>query len=944
VSNDDHRDGGGSRQIDRRFEAVVLVTDSTEDSTEWLRTSATVLDALRGQGFAVAVITPSPLAELAALLLTETADTAPLLLAGGGGAERAIAEEDGLRELPRVRAQGDPTVLERVGRGVADRLAVLGFTTQSDPIDPAGFVTMNLDGFEATADEGAQPSELLALAVDAAHDAGLADPHATLAGTRLTIGTSEERGAVRWALDELWNRGYAPADILVVDSAIDVPDRLADQLRRRGGRELPGAQPVPGWSLVIDGFDPERERARSALLALADGRLGTSGAPLGEHANIHPYVLAMGVYDGSGPETHLLTAPVILRLPYRLDPDVELRRALDLRTGVLHERLVVTRKNAIGTKTLVGSLDSVRFSSLARPGTVVVRASCPDERPRPLLFPPADDDPLDEGTDATARWMRVSATDGGVAAASIEVETPRDGGRVVDRVAVYELGPDSLPEPVEAVEGAQACRRLGFDRLLAEHRRSWAGRWQDADITIEGDDELQLATRFNLFHLMASVPDDGEAAVGARGLTGPGYRGHVFWDADTFVLPFLAATHPPAARAMLEYRIRRLPAALDAARALQRAGARFPWESARSGRDVTPLSAPDRSGRVVPIRTGLLEEHIVAQVPWAACCYTDWTGDDDFAYGAGLRLVVESARYWASRIRVARDGTAHIYGVIGPDEYHEPVDDNAFTNVAARWNLRRAADAVEETSDAGDVTEEEAQHWRRLADELVDGYDADTGIYEQFAGFRGLEPLIIEEVAPRRPIAADLLLGAERVHGAQVIKQADVLMLHHLFPAEVAPDSLEPNLRHYEPRTAHGSSLSPAIHASLFARVRDFDPALAALRMAARIDLDDLTGTTGGGLHLATMGGVWQAFAYGFFGLRPHEGRLIVDPRLPPQWAALEIRVRFRGSRMTIRSERGRLTVHAAPAIGVLIDSSPFRATPGGLEFERRGPNWRLIR
>jgi trehalose/maltose hydrolase-like predicted phosphorylase len=151
----------------------------------------------------------------------------------------------------------------------------------------------------------------------------------------------------------------------------------------------------------------------------------------------------------------------------------------------------------------------------------------------------------------------------------------------------------------------------------------------------------------------------------------------VFWDADTFVLPFLAATHPTAARAMLEYRLRRLPAALDAARAVGREGARFPWESARSGRDVTPTSAQDRTGRTVAIRTGQLEDHIVAEIPWAAACYVDWSGDDEFARGPGTRLLVETVRYWASRISLEHDGSAHICGVIGPDEYHEDVDDNA---------------------------------------------------------------------------------------------------------------------------------------------------------------------------------------------------------------------------------------------------------------------------
>jgi trehalose/maltose hydrolase-like predicted phosphorylase len=245
--------------------------------------------------------------------------------------------------------------------------------------------------------------------------------------------------------------------------------------------------------------------------------------------------------------------------------------------------------------------------------------------------------------------------------------------------------------------------------------------------------------------------------------------------------------------------------------------------------------------------------------------------------------------------------------VIGPDEYHGPVDDNAFTNVMARWNLLRAAEL--------DGTEGEREEWRRAADALVDGYDHVTGLYEQFAGFLGLEPVIIANVAPRRPIAADLLLGAERVAAAQVLKQADVLMLHHLVPDEVAASSLLVNLDFYEPRTAHGSSLSPAIHASLLARARRYDDALSFLRLAARLDLDDLTGSTAGGVHLATMGGVWQALAFGFAGVRPRGDRLAVDPRLPPAWEALELRLTFRGRPLRLRVEPDRVTLDAAQAV-----------------------------
>ncbi len=328
----------------------------------------------------------------------------------------------------------------------------------------------------------------------------------------------------------------------------------------------------------------------------------------------------------------------------------------------------------------------------------------------------------------------------------------------------------------------------------------------------------------------------------------------------------------------------------------------------------------------------------MAQVPWAACCYVDWTGDDEFARGPCRTVLVETARYWASRIRVEPDGSAHIYGVVGPDEYHEPVDDNAFTNVMARWNLRRAADAVDAADEDGDV--DERRRWRELADALFDGYDADTGIYEQFAGFGRLEPLVIAELAPRRPIAADLLLGAERTRGAQVIKQADALMIHHLLPDEAVAGSLEPNLRYYEPRTAHGSSLSPAIHASLHARARDFDRSLEELRIAVRMDLDDLTGSTAQGLHLATLGGAWQALAFGFMGLRPTAGMLRVDPVLPPAWSAIDMRLRFHGSRVRVRKERARLSISADKPVPVLVDGNAHVTGSRDLEFRRRGPRW----
>lgn len=767
--------------------------------------------------------------------------------------------------------------------------------------------------------------------------------------------TGDEGSAAQWVMGELWLRGIGVRNTLFVDGRApspvaqrdgslvadprDVPIAVADpasvlrdQCERRQRGELPWIDPDPGWDLRRDGFDLNKLRVNASLFALADGCIGTSGAPLASHPGSHRWVIAGGTFIGDGPDTRLLTAPIAAQLPYDMADAPYLRRVLDLRSGALFEEV----------ETSQGPLASVRFAALARPGTVVLRAACPDRCPTgPLLAPSDDDAPLDQGTEANATWIRSAGTPGGVVAAATELRRPQGDGRVVERLAVYRTDPDRLPDASEAVAALSQAAIAGFDVLLAEQRAAWSQRWAEADITIEGDDELQRSLRYALFHLMASAPDVGEAAVGARGLSGLGYRGHVFWDAETFTLPFLAATHPAAARAMLEYRIRRLPVARAAARELARKGARFPWESAHSGRDVTPISARDRTGAVVPIRTGQLEDHIVADVAWAACCYADWTGDEEFGRGPGRQLLTETARYWASRVCREVDG-AHIYGVIGPDEYHEPVDDNAFTNVIARWNLRRAADLVE-SSGAGAEEAVEAARWREIADALIDGYDPDTGIYEQFAGFGELEPLIIAEVAPRRPIAADLLLGPDRVRGAQVLKQADVLMLHHLVPDEVEPGSLEPNLRFYEPRTAHGSSLSPGVHASLFARSRDHGRALDALQIASRMDLDDLTETSAGGLHIATMGSLWQAMVFGFGGVRPSAGRLAIEPRLPPDWSALEIRVRFHGAAIRVRVEHKRLTVWADARASISVEGVPYDMERGELQLAWRGRRWEVI-
>ena len=950
--------------LDHRFEAVVFDWDGTAVPDRGSDAGALrhLVEELCGAGMNLAVVTGTHIGNVDGQLRARPEGHGRLYLCLNRGSEVFLVGAEGPVLVERREATAaEDEALDDAAEATVAALAERGLRAEivsqrlnrrkidliprpewADP--PKARITELLAAVEARLRGAGLDGlrEAVAIAERAALDAGLAAAKVTSDAKHVEIGLTDKADSARWIFAELWRRGIGPAQVLVAgdefgslgglpgsDSFLLPPEAaratavsvgreptglpkevialpggpesfvalLEDQLEHRRRGDLPKLDGDPLWTFTLRGFDPELERVHSSLLTIADGMIGTSGSPVGSHPAARPRVLAAGLYEGKGAESELVQCPVWTRLDGELPEPLWFERRLDLRSGLLRQQLGREPR-----------LESILFSSLARPGTTVLRAL---GEPRLLeteqALVAAEGASVDAGFVNGSSWLRQAGGNGGiVVAAHQQAQDDR-----LERIAAYVPDAKTVPDPEEALARLDAATLEGFDGLLSEHRAQWARRWETADIRIEGDDELQRLVRFALFHLMSSAAESGEAAVGARGLTGPAYRGHVFWDADVFVLPFLAATNPHGARAMLEYRLRRLDTARAEAARLSRGGARFPWESAASGVDVTPSHAHDQAGRVVPIRTGELEEHIVADVAWAASTYVDWSGDSDFAAGPGALLFIETARYWASRIRVDARGRGHIYGVIGPDEYHEPVDDNAFTNIFARWNLRRAAAVAA-------APEEERRHWLQLADALVDGYDADTRLYEQFAGFYRLEPLVVADLA-RRPIAADLLLGHARVAGAQVLKQADVLMLHHLLPEEIAPGSLEPNLAYYEPRTAHGSSLSPAIHAALFARAGRFGAALEALRLACRIDVDDLTGSSAGGVHLATMGGVWQALVYGFAGVRASAAGLTVDPRLPEAWDALEVRLEFRGKPVRIRIEQESVQVDADPAVPIVV-------------------------
>jgi kojibiose phosphorylase len=456
----------------------------------------------------------------------------------------------------------------------------------------------------------------------------------------------------------------------------------------------------------------------------------------------------------------------------------------------------------------------------------------------------------------------------------------------------------------------EEARDTGYATIMREHREVWSKLWEDCDVRIEGDKRAQRAVRFNLYHLLIAAPHTERTSIPAKTLSGFGYRGHVFWDTDTFILPFFALTQPEVARRALLYRYHTLDGAREKARQAGYDGAMFAWESATDGREVTPRWVPDRDGLAIPILCGELEHHISADVAHAVWQYWEASGDDEFMQDFGAEIVLSTAQFWASRVEYNNERERYIIRhVIGPDEYHDDVDNNAFTNALARWNLTagvkvwtwlvecspKRAEALQ--SKLG-LTEERIKGWNEIADCIEFHYDQETGLIEQFDGYSSLEDIDLSSLDPRTRSVYDIL-GPKRTKESQAIKQPDVLMLLFLLPTEFDERTLRTNWEYYESRTDHryGSSLGPSIQAIMGCKVGKVESAYEHFLRAALVDLEDNRGNTQDGIHAASAGGVWQALALGFGGLRITQEGPCAWPCLPKHWKRLQFSVCYRGQR-----------------------------------------------
>ncbi|MFY1675804.1 MULTISPECIES: glycoside hydrolase family 65 protein [unclassified Streptomyces] len=508
----------------------------------------------------------------------------------------------------------------------------------------------------------------------------------------------------------------------------------------------------------------------------------------------------------------------------------------------------------------------------------------------------------------------------------------------------------SRPAMGDQVEAAlAAARHSGWDGLLADQRTYLDEFWGRADVEVEGDEEIQQAVRFALFHVLQAGARAEQRAIPAKGLTGSGYDGHAFWDTEMFVLPVLTFTEPRAVAEALRWRQVTLPAARDRATQLGLRGAAFPWRTIDGSEGSAYWPA------------GTAAFHVGADIAHAVVRYVAATGDRDFERDTGLELLVETARLWRSLGHHDPHGTFHIDGVTGPDEYSAVVDDNLYTNLMARANLLAAADACERHPDEAarlGVDEEESAGWRDAAEAVCIPYNEELGVYEQHWGFTRHQRWDFAATGEDR---YPLLLHFPYfdLYRKQVIKQSDLVLAIYTcgswFDAHCDDDDIARNFAYYEALTVRDSSLSACCQAVVAAQTGHLRLAYDYTAEAALMDLADLEHNTRDGLHIASLAGTWMALVAGFGGTRREGGSLRFSPRLPEKFSRLAFRLRFRdrcvrveiapeeatytlltGDALTIR-HHGR-PVDLLPDVPVPLPVPPAPVRPAPEQPPRRGP------
>ena len=794
------------------------------------------------------------------------------------------------------------------------------------------------------------------------------------------------------------------------DAAQNAETRFSHRVPRAHLHPPKDIFPVDEWNMVAraNRYIPGRITQGETLFAVSNGYLGMRGDHEEGAPNHHPGVFLNGFYETwpivygedaygfakTGQTIVNVTDAKIIKLfvddePFELEnADVrEYERRLDMRAGTLDRKVVwktpAGKRISVVSRRLVSLVhrhlaaisyevtvhnDNAHliFSSEAttRTGTQERgddprRSAGFDGRVLAPVLKHADDlrvvlchetresklrvaCGMDHSIEAEQVYSRYSqcADDLGRVVFSVEAE-PGVPTRLVKYMAYHFSGQDAPEElRARAVRTLRRAQSIGFDGLLEEQREKLDDFWSRSDVEIGGDPAVQQAVRFNLFQLHQATARVEGFGVPAKGLTGQGYEGHYFWDAEIYVLPFVTYTAPRMARNLLRFRYRMLDQARARARELSHTGALYPWRTI-NGEEASAYYA-----------AGTAQYHINADIAYAIRKYYQVTGDLEFLCHGGAEITVETARLWVDlgNFSEALGGDFCINGVTGPDEYTAVVNNNRFTNMMARENLRLAVATVDYlkneypedyqqlVSNTG-LEPFEIDDWQRAADHMYLPVDEKTGIHPQDDSFLEKEVWDLSNTAPEK---FPLLLHYHPLvlYRHQVIKQADVVMAMFLLGRDFSLEDKKRNFDYYDPLTTRDSSLSSCIQSIVASEIGYADKAFDYFLDAALVDLADIGGNVIDGVHIASMGGTWMALVYGFGGMREDDGTLSFHPKLPKRWNHLRFRLTIRGQRLEVRVDHDATTYTLTEGSGLPLrhEGEEFQVSPDApVRFAAKG-------
>jgi maltose phosphorylase len=732
------------------------------------------------------------------------------------------------------------------------------------------------------------------------------------------------------------------------------------------------------WNIIEEGFNPENVPSSESIFSIGNGRMGQranfeenySGKTLqGNYiAGVYyPDKTKVGWWKNGYPEyfAKVLNAANWIGIQVNMNDEAldlaknkvaNFKRVLNMREGHLSRSFTASLNNGCEL-----SVDTCRFLSIVDDnlGAIRYRIKVNNLGGKLTLTPYVDADVVNEDSNYDEKFWEPIAEKAEGTIALVTAKTKKTAFVVTtamhfevwvngkkteptvehatsekyaacnltldvnagDEITLYKFATNisSFNHPVEKLESValaelDKAQKKHFEQMLAEQKAAWEAKWEESDITIEGDVAAQQAIRFNIFQLNQTYTGEDERLnIGPKGFTGEKYGGSTYWDTEAYCLPFyLATADQHVARNLLLYRYKQLDKAIENASKLgfNHGAALFPM--------VTMNGEECHNEWEITFE----EIHRNGAIAHAVYNYIRYTNDLDYLADYGLELLIAISRFWAQRITYSESLKKYVMlGVTGPNEYENNVDNNWYTNTIATWCLnytREVVDYVQQNHTQKFLTlsqkinfnaEVETLKWKTIAENMHFPESKELGVFLQQDNYLNKEQILVKDLDPsQRPINQNW--SWDRILRSCFIKQADTLQGIYLFEEDYDVNTIERNFDFYEARTVHESSLSPCVHTVLAAKLNKMDKAYELYLRTSRLDLDDYNCEVGEGLHITSMAGTWMSVVQGFGGLRVYNHKVYLNPRIPKAWDSYSFKIRFRGSVLKINALKNKVEVH----------------------------------